>query len=165
MFRGNIMALSSITVNNNVTVHGRALARNAAVTLDDDVFLSPTCAGTTGGGGDDRHDHPARRDHRDHRARRRDDLRHHTRRREHHRSDDSGHRHGNGYGNRYGHKSHLGSGRSRSLRSAAHRGAPLHRGTRLGFALLFLTLLGAGTAGALLRRRTPGQSLVEHASH
>ncbi len=51
VFRGTVMALSSITVNTNVTVHGRALARNAAVTLDDDVFVSPTCAGTTGGGG------------------------------------------------------------------------------------------------------------------
>jgi hypothetical protein len=51
VFRGTIMALSSITVNNSVTVHGRALARNAAVTLDEDTFVSPTCAGTTGGGG------------------------------------------------------------------------------------------------------------------
>ena len=51
VFRGTIMALSSITVNNSVTVHGRALARNAAVTLDNDTFMSPTCAGTTGGGG------------------------------------------------------------------------------------------------------------------
>ncbi|MEO6468237.1 MAG: ice-binding family protein [Acidimicrobiia bacterium] len=44
VFVGNIMALSSITVNNSVTVHGRALARNGAVTLDNDVFTSPTCA-------------------------------------------------------------------------------------------------------------------------
>jgi hypothetical protein len=43
-FRGNILALQSITVTTGVTVHGRALARNAAVTLDTDVFVSPTCA-------------------------------------------------------------------------------------------------------------------------
>lgn len=48
-FVGNILALSSITVNTSVTVHGRALARNAAVTLDTDTFTKPTCAtsGTT----------------------------------------------------------------------------------------------------------------------
>ena len=42
-FTGNILALSSITVSAGVTVHGRALARNAAVTLDTDTFLQPTC--------------------------------------------------------------------------------------------------------------------------
>lgn len=46
-FVGNILALSSITVNTNVTVHGRALARNAAVTLDADTFTKPTCATAT----------------------------------------------------------------------------------------------------------------------
>jgi hypothetical protein len=45
-FTGNILALTSITVNTGVTVHGRALARNGAVTLDDDVFTSPSCATT-----------------------------------------------------------------------------------------------------------------------
>ena len=45
-FVGNILALTSITVNNSVTVHGRALARNGAVTLDTDTFDSPTCATT-----------------------------------------------------------------------------------------------------------------------
>ncbi len=45
-FVGNILALTSITVNNSVTVHGRALARNGAVTLDTDTFVSPTCATT-----------------------------------------------------------------------------------------------------------------------
>ena len=44
VFAGNILALSSITVTTNVTVHGRALARNAAVTLDSDTFTAPTCA-------------------------------------------------------------------------------------------------------------------------
>ena len=54
VFVGNILALTSITVNNSVTVHGRALARNGAVTLDNDTFTKPTCAvsptpGSTGG--------------------------------------------------------------------------------------------------------------------
>jgi hypothetical protein len=35
---GNIMALASITVTTGVTVHGRTLARNAAVTLDSDTI-------------------------------------------------------------------------------------------------------------------------------
>ena len=59
VFTGNILALTSITVTNSVTVHGRALARNGAVTLDNDTFTRPTCAttipdggtGTTPGGG------------------------------------------------------------------------------------------------------------------
>jgi Ice-binding-like len=48
VFRGNLMALSSITVNSNVVVHGRAMARNGAVTLDSDVFVRPRCADQTG---------------------------------------------------------------------------------------------------------------------
>jgi type VI secretion system secreted protein VgrG len=44
VFAGNIMALTSISVQTGVTVHGRALARNGAVTLDNDVFTTPTCA-------------------------------------------------------------------------------------------------------------------------
>jgi ice-binding like protein len=47
-FVGNILALQSITVTTGVTVHGRALARNAAVTLDTDVFTSSTCAQAAG---------------------------------------------------------------------------------------------------------------------
>ena len=43
-FRGTILALTSVTVTNNVAVHGRALARNGAVTLDLDTFTRPTCA-------------------------------------------------------------------------------------------------------------------------
>jgi hypothetical protein len=43
-FVGNVLALTSITVNGSVTVHGRALARNGAVTLDTDTFTRPTCA-------------------------------------------------------------------------------------------------------------------------
>jgi hypothetical protein len=42
-FAGNILALTSITVTTGVTIHGRALARNAAVTLDTDTFILPTC--------------------------------------------------------------------------------------------------------------------------
>lgn len=44
VFVGNILALTSITVTNGVTVRGRALARNGAVTLDNDTFTVPTCA-------------------------------------------------------------------------------------------------------------------------
>lgn len=44
VFTGNILALTSITVNNSVTVHGRALARNGAVTLINDTFTKPVCA-------------------------------------------------------------------------------------------------------------------------
>ena len=51
VFSGNILALTSITVTTGVTVHGRALARNGAVTLDTDTFTKPTCATSAGGGG------------------------------------------------------------------------------------------------------------------
>ena len=43
VFTGNIMALTSITVNSGVTVHGRALARNGSVTLINDTFTRPAC--------------------------------------------------------------------------------------------------------------------------
>ncbi|MBI4934587.1 MAG: DUF3494 domain-containing protein [Actinobacteria bacterium] len=46
-FVGNILALTSITVGSAVTVHGRALARNGAVTLDNDTFTQPSCVPTT----------------------------------------------------------------------------------------------------------------------
>ena len=42
-FVGNILALTSISVTNGVTVHGRALAQTGAVTLDNDVFTQPLC--------------------------------------------------------------------------------------------------------------------------
>ncbi len=45
-FTGSILALTSISVNTGDTVDGRALARNGAVTLDDDTITSPTCATT-----------------------------------------------------------------------------------------------------------------------
>jgi hypothetical protein len=44
VFAGNILALTSISVTNGVLVHGRALARNGAVTLDDDTFTDASCA-------------------------------------------------------------------------------------------------------------------------
>jgi hypothetical protein len=43
-FIGTIMALTSVTVTTGVTVEGRALARNGAVTLDTNTFTTPGCA-------------------------------------------------------------------------------------------------------------------------
>ncbi len=40
-FRGNLIALTSITMNNGASLTGRALARNGAVTLDDNAVLLP----------------------------------------------------------------------------------------------------------------------------
>jgi hypothetical protein len=40
-FAGNILALTSITVTTGVTLNGRALARNGAVTLDSDLINRP----------------------------------------------------------------------------------------------------------------------------
>ena len=42
-FRGNILALTSISLNDAVTVEGRALARNGGVTLINDRFIAPDC--------------------------------------------------------------------------------------------------------------------------
>src|SRR5487761_1256586 len=42
-FVGSILALTSITVTTGVTVEGRVLAQNAAVTLDDDTITAPSC--------------------------------------------------------------------------------------------------------------------------
>jgi hypothetical protein len=39
ILRGNVLALASITVTTGVTVDGRALARNAAVTLDTNTII------------------------------------------------------------------------------------------------------------------------------
>ena len=49
-FAGNILALSSITVADGVTVHGRALARNGSVTLANDTFTSPCTRGPQAAG-------------------------------------------------------------------------------------------------------------------
>jgi serine protease AprX len=43
-FAGNILALTSITMNDGVKLDGRALARNGAVTLIDDTITVPHCA-------------------------------------------------------------------------------------------------------------------------
>lgn len=43
-FVGTIMALTSITVADGVTIYGRALARNGNVTLINDRFLTSACA-------------------------------------------------------------------------------------------------------------------------
>jgi hypothetical protein len=42
-FVGNVLALASITMKTGATLEGRALARNGAVTLDDNTITSPTC--------------------------------------------------------------------------------------------------------------------------
>jgi hypothetical protein len=42
-FRGSILALTSISVTTGVTIHGRVLARNGAVTLHTDVIDRPHC--------------------------------------------------------------------------------------------------------------------------
>ncbi|MDX6493446.1 MAG: hypothetical protein QOH02_1381, partial [Gaiellaceae bacterium] len=52
-FAGSILALTSITMNDAVTVNGRALARNGAVTLINDTITPAACAtpgGATPGG-------------------------------------------------------------------------------------------------------------------
>src|SRR5579859_3868938 len=43
VLKGNILALTSITVTTGVNLEGRALARNGAVTLDTDVITGCTC--------------------------------------------------------------------------------------------------------------------------
>jgi len=46
-FVGSVLALTSITVDTGDTVAGRVLARNGAVTLDDDTITAPTTCNTT----------------------------------------------------------------------------------------------------------------------
>ncbi len=43
VFVGNVLALTTITLGDAVTVHGRALAQNGEVTLINDTFTQPTC--------------------------------------------------------------------------------------------------------------------------
>jgi len=43
MFQGSVLALTSITVTTDVTIQGRVLARNGAVTLDSDTITAPAC--------------------------------------------------------------------------------------------------------------------------
>ena len=45
-FKGNILALTSITLNTGATVSGRTLARNGAVTLDANQVSILSCAGS-----------------------------------------------------------------------------------------------------------------------
>jgi hypothetical protein len=45
-FQGNILALQSITLNTGASLYGRALARNAAVTMDNNRITVPVCGGT-----------------------------------------------------------------------------------------------------------------------
>jgi LPXTG-motif cell wall-anchored protein len=47
LFVGNILALTSISVQTGAVVHGRALARNGSVTLDNNVFTAPSCVPST----------------------------------------------------------------------------------------------------------------------
>ncbi len=52
-FVGTIMAADSITANTGATIHGRLLARTAAVTLEHNTITNSTCASSetgTGGG-------------------------------------------------------------------------------------------------------------------
>ncbi|MBI4954933.1 MAG: DUF3494 domain-containing protein [Myxococcales bacterium] len=51
-FVGSIIALTSITLTSGVTVLGRAVARNAAVTMDASKVSAAGCGATGGGGGD-----------------------------------------------------------------------------------------------------------------
>ncbi len=51
-FVGTIMAAASITANTGATIHGRLLARTAAVTLEENTITNSTCASSvTGSGG------------------------------------------------------------------------------------------------------------------
>ena len=47
-FKGNVLALTSISVNDGVTVSGRLLARNGAVTMRNDAVTRSGCAAGTG---------------------------------------------------------------------------------------------------------------------
>jgi Ice-binding-like len=50
-FVGNIMALTSISMNTGATLEGSVLARNGAVTLDTNTITKSHCANTGGSGG------------------------------------------------------------------------------------------------------------------
>jgi hypothetical protein len=153
VFRGTIMALSSISLNDSVTVHGRALARNGAVTLINDTFASPSCAGTTGGGGTTVTTVPGGA------------------------TATTVPGTGTTSGTTPGGGSTTGTGTGTGIDTGTAGpgvpgvsgpprtgGAPLQSGNAPWVAVLFVTLLGAGTAGAFLRRRMHGQSLVERSS-
>ncbi len=48
-FKGTLMALTSTTVNSAATIEGRVMARNAAVTLNNNTITRPTCITPSGG--------------------------------------------------------------------------------------------------------------------
>jgi Ice-binding-like len=50
-FVGTIMASESITANTAATIHGRLLARTAAVTLEDNTITTSNCASSVSGSG------------------------------------------------------------------------------------------------------------------
>jgi Ice-binding-like len=50
-FVGTIMALESISANTAATIHGRLLARTAAVTLDTNTITTSNCASSVSGSG------------------------------------------------------------------------------------------------------------------
>ena len=49
MFKGTIVALTSISLATGAQVEGRVLARNGAVTLDSNTIRTPTCVAGSGG--------------------------------------------------------------------------------------------------------------------
>lgn len=49
VFKGNILALTSITVANGANIEGRLLARNGSVTLINDTIAVPACTTSAGG--------------------------------------------------------------------------------------------------------------------
>jgi hypothetical protein len=51
VFKGNILALNSISVANGANIEGRLLARNGDVSLINDTITAPTCTTTGGGAG------------------------------------------------------------------------------------------------------------------
>ncbi|GAC1330161.1 MAG: hypothetical protein NVSMB17_07260 [Candidatus Dormibacteria bacterium] len=48
VFQGTVMALTSISLGDSVTVQGRILARNGSVTLINDTITRPTCSAIVG---------------------------------------------------------------------------------------------------------------------
>lgn len=50
-FKGTVMSLTASTINSAATIEGRILARNAAVTLNNNTITRPICAATSGSGG------------------------------------------------------------------------------------------------------------------
>lgn len=50
-FKGNVLALNSISVANGANIEGRLLARNGSVTLINDTITVPACTTTSGSGG------------------------------------------------------------------------------------------------------------------